>query len=83
MKNITYKKTVIGPFLTKIEIEGVEWLVRECDHEDLKDAEHNGHHVSDWAWFNARYEAYCVNKQKHFYLSRHYIQDIKEIMGLA
>ena len=82
MKN--YKRTVITPGLSfQIEIDGVKWLLRKVDYEDLKFADSQGYHVSDWAWFNAKYQAYCVHKDMHFFVSNSYIKDIKEIMGIA
>lgn len=83
MTNIKYTTTVLVPGLTRrVVIEGVNWIVRACNHEDLKDAEHNGRQVSEWAWTHARYDAYCINKNMHFYVTNNYIHDIAEIMGL-
>lgn len=83
MKKITYKKFIICPGLTnQIEIAGVRWLVRRCNREDILDDARNGHPVTLWDLTNARYQAYCIDKNKYFYLSRNYIKDIKYIMGL-
>lgn len=62
-------------------VNDVEWRLYEIDYDYLMGLSDAGHHISDWVWRYAKYEAVRMDTREEFFLSHFYKRDIKEIMA--
>ena len=63
-----------------VKINNREFSIRKIDYNYLETLANEGYHISDWAYFNARYSVIDVKTGKEWLAPYNYKQFMAEIM---
>ena len=67
--------------MKRVKINNREFNVSKIDYNYLEMLEDEGYHISDWAYFNARYSITDIKTGKEWFAPYNYKQFMTEVMN--